>query len=52
MAFRKRPSDPEAAFVRNIEVTIDGVLDTGSKATRIVFTRRTRLVATEQRWWM
>ena len=28
MAFRVRPTDPEAAFVRNIAVTMDGVLNT------------------------
>jgi len=34
VAFRKRSADPEFGFVRNLEVTIDGVLSAGSKIAR------------------
>jgi hypothetical protein len=48
VAFRMRSADPEVAFVRNVEVTTDSVLNAGSKITRIAFIRMIRFMAAEQ----
>ena len=47
MTFRVRSADPEGAFVRNVEVTTDSVLNAGSKITRIALVMMARFMAAE-----
>jgi len=47
VAFRVRSADPEGTFVRNVEVTTDGVLNADSKITRIALIMIVRFMTAE-----
>ena len=50
MAFWKRSADPEVVFVRNVGVTMDAALNTGSKTTRVGFFKEIGFIDTGRRW--